>query len=137
MLGSQPEPYDGPIGESVSLPPPGTALPFPVPVTGLSPKTAPLKQIPVVDPPMSATGHLPWPLGKVRALPHPHPKTEWYDTCALDEPRFIEILELAHVTDGASHTQEQCVAVRTCDRSEHRLPGYGTPRAEHTEHPPA
>jgi hypothetical protein len=111
MLGSRPEPYDGPIWESVSLPPPGTALPFPGPVAGLSPKTAPLKQIPVVDPPMPATGRLPWLLGKVHALPHPRPKTEWYDTCALDEPQFIEILELARVTDGASCTCEQCVAL--------------------------
>jgi hypothetical protein len=111
MLGSRPEPYDGPIGESVSLPPPGMALPFPVPVVGLSPKMAPLKQIPVVDPPRSVTGRLPQPLGKVHALPHPHPKTEWYNMCTLDEPWFIEILELARTTDGVSRTREQCVAL--------------------------
>jgi hypothetical protein len=103
-LGSQLEPYNGPIAESVSLPPPGTTLPFPVPVAGPSPKMAPPKHIPVVDPPISATGHLPWPLGKVCALPHPRPKTEWYDTCALNEPWFIEILELTRVTDGENRT---------------------------------
>ena len=57
--------------------------------------------------PMSITGQLPRPLGKVAAL-HAIRPLQWYDECEVTDPRFMEVAAIAANTPAVSRTPEQC-----------------------------
>ena len=63
------------------------------------------KQKPVASLPMSITGQLPHPLGKVAAIHAIHP-LQWYDECKTMDPQFVEAATIAANTPppgGESH----------------------------------
>ena len=64
------------------------------------------KQRPVVSLPMSITGQLPRPLGKVAAI-HAIRPLQWYDECETTDPQFVEMATTATNTPAANRTSEQ------------------------------
>ena len=65
------------------------------------------KQRPVALLPMSITGQLPRPLGKVAAI-HAIRPLQWYNECELTDPQFMEVAVIAYNTLAVNHTAEQC-----------------------------
>ena len=65
-----------------------------------------VNQKPVVSLPMSITGQLPCPLGKVAAIHTIHP-LQWYDECETTDPRFVEVAAAAANTPATNRTPEQ------------------------------
>ena len=65
------------------------------------------KQKPVVLLPMSITGQLPHPLGKVAVIHSIHP-LQWYDKCETTDPQFVEVAAITCNTPAANCTPEQC-----------------------------
>ena len=63
------------------------------------------KQKLVVSLPMSITGQLPCPLGKVIHVLHP---SQWYDECKITDPRFVEAAAITTNTLVTERTPEQC-----------------------------
>ena len=66
-----------------------------------------VKQSPVASLPMSITGQLPCPLGKVVAI-HTICPLQWYDECEITDPWFVEAAAIACNTPAANCTLEQC-----------------------------
>ena len=66
-----------------------------------------VKQKPVVSLPMSITGQLPCPLGKVAVFHTLHP-LQWYNECETMDTQFVEAAAIASDTPAANHTPEQC-----------------------------
>ena len=66
-----------------------------------------MKQRPVASLPMSITGQLPRPLGKVAVI-HAIRPLKWYDECELMDPQFVEVAALACNTPVVNCTTEQC-----------------------------
>ena len=64
------------------------------------------KQRPVALLPMSITGQLSHPLGKVAAIHAIHP-LQWYDECKTMDPRFVEVATIATNTPAVNRTAEQ------------------------------
>ena len=64
------------------------------------------RQRPVVSLPVSITGQLPRPLGKVAAI-HTIRPLQWYDECETTDPRFMEVAAIACSTPAANRTPEQ------------------------------
>ena len=64
------------------------------------------KQKPVALLPMSITGQLPRPLGKVAAT-HAIRPLQWYDECETTDPRFVEVATAAANTPAVNRTPEQ------------------------------
>ena len=65
------------------------------------------KQGLVASLPMSITGQLPRPLGKVVAI-HAICPLQWYNKCELTDPQFVEVVAIACNTLVVNHTSEQC-----------------------------
>ena len=65
------------------------------------------KQRPVASLPMSITGQLPCPLGKVVAI-HTIRPLQWYDECELMDPWFVEAAAIACNTLAVNCTSKQC-----------------------------
>ena len=74
------------------------------------------KQRPVALLPMSITGQLPHPLGKVAAI-HSICPLQWYDECEITDPRFVEVATTTANTPVANHTPEQCGVHRHYQRA--------------------
>ena len=64
------------------------------------------KQRLVASLPMSITGQLPCPLGKVVEIHAIHP-LQWYDKCELTDPRFVEVAAIACNTPALNRTAKQ------------------------------
>ena len=65
-----------------------------------------VKQRPVASLPMSITGQLPHPLGKVVAI-HAIRPLQWYDECELTDPWFMEVVAITCNTPAVNRTTEQ------------------------------
>ena len=65
------------------------------------------KQRPVALLPMSITGQLPHPLGKVVAI-HAICPLQWYNKCETMDPQFAEAAAIACNTLAANCTPKQC-----------------------------
>ena len=65
------------------------------------------KQRLVASLPLSITGQLPCPLGKVAAI-HAICPLQWYDECKLTDPQFVEVAAIACNTPVVNCTAEQC-----------------------------
>ena len=65
-----------------------------------------VKQRLVASLPMSITGQLPCPLGKVAAI-HAIRPLQWYDECETTDPRFVEVAAAATNTPVTNRTPEQ------------------------------
>ena len=65
------------------------------------------KQRPVVSLPMSITGQLPRPLGKVAAI-HAIRPLQWHDKCETTDPQFMEVATITCNMPAANHNPEQC-----------------------------
>ena len=64
------------------------------------------KQRPVALLPMSITGQLPHPLGKVAAI-HAICPLQWYDKCKTTDPQFVEAAAIACNIPVVNRTPEQ------------------------------
>ena len=64
------------------------------------------KQRPVASLPMSITGQLPCPLGKVAAI-HAIRPLQWYDECETMDHQFVEVATTAANTPVVNRTPEQ------------------------------
>ena len=91
------------------------------PVTGQGPDTRPVekqgtatcpaakqgvKQKLVVSLPMSITGQLTRPLGKVAAI-HAIRPLQWYDECKITDPQFVEVATTSANTPAVNCTPKQ------------------------------
>ena len=66
-----------------------------------------MKKRPVASLPMSITGQLPRPLGKVTAIHTIHP-LQLHDKCETMDPWFVEVAAIACNTPAMNRTPEQC-----------------------------
>ena len=66
-----------------------------------------VKQKLVASLPMSITGQLPHPLGKVAAF-HAICPLQWYDECEVTDPWFVQVATIATNTPAVSRTPKQC-----------------------------
>ena len=79
---------------------------------------------PVASFPMSVTGKLPHPLGKTITCLATH--TEWYETCNINNPKFMEQHKLAEATPAKHCTCDQHAVINhvLCESKESQLPAF-------------